>query len=168
MSLRPILASQAPNVSSITLILVFGAFATDRDKGTNRTRLKVTPSKDSKVIKKCDWLEIRFRIATTGNRNTKVIIELYIELRDSPIFDLQDRCLLLAFNSQIAHKVIFDTQGQYFKLNYYLCVIPCIFLAWKANVLITPCTLCLEATHIVSFNNTLYLSYPNLCYNYDN
>jgi len=54
MRLSPILASQAPKVSSITLILVLGAFATDRDKGTNRTKLRVIPSRDSSVIRKCD------------------------------------------------------------------------------------------------------------------
>lgn len=64
---------------------MFGAFIIDIDRGTNKTRLRVIPSKDNKVIKKCDWLEIKFRIATTGSRNTKVIIELYIELRGIPL-----------------------------------------------------------------------------------
>lgn len=52
MSLKPILASQAPNVSNNTLILVLGAFITDRDMGTNNTSLKVIPSRDRRVIKK--------------------------------------------------------------------------------------------------------------------
>lgn len=103
-NLRPILASQAPKVNSITLNIEFGALITDNDKGTNNTRLRVIPSKDRRVIKKWDWLEIRFKMATKGNINTRTIIELYIELRINSIFDLQDRCLLLAFNSQIAHK----------------------------------------------------------------
>lgn len=99
MSLRPMLASQAPNVKSTTLILVLGALITDSVIGTNNTRLNVIPSRESKVIKKWDWLVIRFNMATKGSKNTRVIIELYIELRETSIFDLQDRCLLLAFNS---------------------------------------------------------------------
>jgi len=91
--LKPILASQAPNVRSITLIPVFGAFVTDRVRGTNRTKLSVTPSRDRRVIKKWVWLETRFSIATKGKRNTKTIIELYIELREISIFGLQDQCL---------------------------------------------------------------------------
>src|SRR5687767_15827309 len=89
-SLRPMLASQAPNVKSITLILVFGAFITDSVIGTNNTRLNVIPSRESKVIKKWDWLVIRFNMATKGSKNTRVIIELFIELRETSIFDLQD------------------------------------------------------------------------------
>jgi len=54
MRLKPILASQAPNVSSKTLILVLGAFITDREIGTNSTRLKVIPSRDRRVIRKWD------------------------------------------------------------------------------------------------------------------
>lgn len=50
--LRPMLASQAPNVRSITLTLVFGAFIIDSVKGTNSTRLNVIPSRDRRVIKK--------------------------------------------------------------------------------------------------------------------
>lgn len=98
------LASQAPKVNNITLNMEFGAPIIDSDKGTNSTRLKVIPSRDKRVIKKWDWFEIRFKMATKGNINTRNIIELYIELRINSIFDLQDRCLLLAFNSQIAHK----------------------------------------------------------------
>lgn len=82
MRLSPILASQAPNVNSITLILGLGAVATDKDKGTNRTNLKVIPSSERRVIRKWDWLEIRFNMATKGSKNTKVIIEVYIELRE--------------------------------------------------------------------------------------
>ena len=54
MSLKPTLASQAPNVKSITLMLVLGAFIMDIVMGTNNTRLNVTPSRESKVIKKWD------------------------------------------------------------------------------------------------------------------
>lgn len=36
--------------------------------------------------------------------------------------------------------MIVDTQGQYFNLNYYLCKIWNIILAWKAKVLNTPHT----------------------------
>ena len=54
MRLSPTLASQAPKVNKTTLILVLGAFATDRDRGTNRTRLRVIPSRDSSVIRKWD------------------------------------------------------------------------------------------------------------------
>lgn len=121
--LKPILASQAPNVRSITLTLVLGALITDSVRGTNRTNLRVIPSRDRRVIRKCVWLEIRFSIATKGRRNTKIIIELYIELREISIFGLQDQCLLLAFNSQVARKVIFGTQSRCFNLNYYLCII---------------------------------------------
>jgi len=71
-------------------------------------------------------------MATKGSRNTSAIMELYIELRGVSIFDLQDRCLLLAFNSQITRKVIFGTQSRCFMLNYYLCIISYITLAWKA------------------------------------
>lgn len=113
-SLKPILASQAPNVSNNTLILVLGAFITDKDMGTNNTSLKVMPSRDRRVIKKWDWLEIKLNIAIKGKRNTRVMIEVYIELREISIFDLQDRCLLLAFNSQTAHKENFGTQSQCF------------------------------------------------------
>jgi hypothetical protein len=141
MSLSPILASQAPKVNSTTLILVLGAFATDRDSGTKSTRLRVIPSSDRRVIKKWDWFVIKFSMATKGRINISVMIELYIELREISIFDLQDRCLLLAFNSQITHKVIFGTQSRCFELNYYLCIILNIILAWKANVFITPHTL---------------------------
>jgi hypothetical protein len=51
-SLNPILASQAPKVSNITLILALGAFATDKDMGINNTRLSVIPSRDRRVIRK--------------------------------------------------------------------------------------------------------------------
>jgi len=51
-SLKPTLASQAPKVSNITLILVFGALTTDRERGTNSTRLRVIPSRDKRVIRK--------------------------------------------------------------------------------------------------------------------
>jgi len=141
MRLRPTLASQAPKVNSTTLILVFGAFATDRDRGTKSTRLRVIPSRDNRVIRKWDWFVIKFNIATKGRRNIRVMMELYIELRETSIFDLQERCLILAFNSQIARKVVFGTQSRCFKLNYYLCIILNIILAWKANVFITPHTL---------------------------
>ena len=48
------LASQAPNVKSITLILEFEAFITDNDIGTNRTSLSVIPSSERRVIRKWD------------------------------------------------------------------------------------------------------------------
>lgn len=52
MSLSPRLASQAPKVRRITLILALGAFIIIREIGTNRTSLSVIPSRDRRVIKK--------------------------------------------------------------------------------------------------------------------
>lgn len=49
----PSLASQAPKVSRITVIVVFGACAPINIRGTNSTNLSVIPSNDSSVIRKC-------------------------------------------------------------------------------------------------------------------
>lgn len=76
---------------------MLGAFITDKDIGTNRTSLRVIPSRDRRVIRKWDWLEIKLNIAIKGKRNTRAMIEVYIELREISIFDLQDRCLLFSF-----------------------------------------------------------------------
>jgi hypothetical protein len=49
----PNLASHAPNVSKATAIAVFGALQFINIRGTNKTRLRVIPSNESKFIKKC-------------------------------------------------------------------------------------------------------------------
>ena len=54
MSLNPRLASQAPKVNRMTLILALGAFIVASEIGTNSTSLNVIPSRDSRVIRKCD------------------------------------------------------------------------------------------------------------------
>ena len=54
MRLSPKLASHAPKVNKMTLILTLGALITEREIGTNRTSLSVIPSSDRRVIKRCD------------------------------------------------------------------------------------------------------------------
>lgn len=92
-SLSPSLASQAPKVRMTTDAAVFEALIVDIINGTNRTSLSVMPSSDRSVIKKCVLFVIKFNMASTGNISMIIIIELFIELRVFPIFDLQDRCL---------------------------------------------------------------------------
>jgi hypothetical protein len=97
---RPSLASHAPNVSKIILIATFGASIVDIINGIMITNLNIIPSNDNRAIKKCRWFDIRFSMPTKGIMEINIIIELFIELRVSPVFDLQDRCLFnLAFNS---------------------------------------------------------------------
>ena len=52
MRLNPRLASQAPKVSRMILILALGALIVVRVIGTNRTNLNVIPSSDKRVIRK--------------------------------------------------------------------------------------------------------------------
>lgn len=114
-SLSPSLASQAPNVRRIIARAVFGACATASVNGTNNTNLRVIPSRDRRTMRKWDWFRSIFIIANNGRIDIRVSEELFIELREVPIFDLQDHCLIISFQLlQIALVAIIDTQGQYF------------------------------------------------------
>lgn len=53
-NLSPSLASQAPNVSRMTLRLEFGALQIDIDIGINRTIVSIIPSNDKRFINKWD------------------------------------------------------------------------------------------------------------------
>lgn len=137
--------------------------------GTNRIKLNVIPSRDRRVIKKWDWLVIRFNVAIRGSRNTRYIMELYIELREISIFDLQDRCLLLAFNSSDNTGCDFWHPKPVFWLNYYLCMILNISLAWKANVFNYTTYTVFRGNPILLASITCFrFSYLNLEYNYYN
>jgi len=60
MILRPILASQAPNVRIIRAITgIFVIFLTSKNDGINKTSVSIIPSRHSKVINKCDRCEIK-------------------------------------------------------------------------------------------------------------
>lgn len=66
-------------------------------------------------MRKWDWFRNIFIIANNGRIDIRVSEELFIELREVPIFDLQDHCLIISFQLlQIALVAIIDTQGQYF------------------------------------------------------
>lgn len=91
--LSPSLASHAPNVRIMIVIVGLGEVAFIITKGTKNIRLRVTPSKDSRVIKKCVWFIIRFIMVMRGNIYKIIRIDLFIELREIPIFGLQDQCL---------------------------------------------------------------------------
>lgn len=92
-NLSPSLASHAPNVSKITVMAVFDAMQFISIMGTNSTSLRVIPSSDNSVIKKCFWLNSIFIIDNTGSAHMIISGVLFIELRGVSIFDLQGRCL---------------------------------------------------------------------------
>lgn len=66
------------------------------------------------------------------------IMEFVIGLRFKVYRRLTRPLLQISFRASDDTKVISDTQSHCFYLNYLLCAIFNIILAWKANVLITP------------------------------
>lgn len=53
MSLNPRLASQAPNVSIIILIVAMGIFNNDIENGIIATNVSIIPSRENRDIRKC-------------------------------------------------------------------------------------------------------------------
>lgn len=64
--LSPSLASHAPNDRRITLIIAMGILDRDKESGTKRTIVSITPSKDNSVISRCEWWRIRASMAING------------------------------------------------------------------------------------------------------
>lgn len=95
-SLRPRLASQAPNDRRTILKILRFIDEWIRNIGTERTRLSVRLSKVRRVINRWDCWVIKAIVVSAGARiNINVI-----DLRSCrPIFDLQDQCFILAFKS---------------------------------------------------------------------
>jgi hypothetical protein len=53
MSLKPNLASHAPNVNRIILTVVIGILEMVRDRGIIATKVSIMPSKENNDIRKC-------------------------------------------------------------------------------------------------------------------
>lgn len=69
--------------------------------GIINTMLSIIPSSISRDINRCDCCIINATSIIIGTK-CRIVIELIIDLRSEPIFDLQGRCFTLAFKSQIA------------------------------------------------------------------
>lgn len=106
---------------------VLGAVQFISISGTNNTSLRVIPSSDNNVIKKCDWLNNMLVIAKIGSKHVIVKAVLFIELRESLSSTYKVAAYALAFNSQIAHLAITSTQSQYFNKLLSVCNILYIF-----------------------------------------
>lgn len=121
---RPSLASHAPNVSKITAMAVFGAPQFINISGTNSTSLRVIPSNDRRVIKKCVWLNNILVVAKIGNKHIIVKAVLFIELRG---ISLSSTYKVVAYNVsfQFSDSAVSDHwhPRSVFFINYYLCVI---------------------------------------------